>query len=77
MITGSLEEVNYEGFFTQAGNPRTEKHTMSLEAGKLKVAGWKHFFFFSHKEQSLYRSNCCMLLLTLQILAGLLNMTFQ
>lgn len=53
MITGSLEEVNYEGFFTQAGNPRTEKHTMSLEAGKLKVARWKHYFFFTQEAISL------------------------
>lgn len=31
-----LEEVIYEIVFTQTSNPRTENHTTSLEAGKLK-----------------------------------------
>jgi len=45
MIMGTSEEVNNEFVFTQACNPRAEKSTMSLEAGKPKVAGWKLFFF--------------------------------
>lgn len=39
--------------FTRVSNPWLEKHTTSLETGRLKVTGRKNCGFFSHKEHTI------------------------
>lgn len=62
--------------FTRVSNPWLEKHTTSLETGRLKVTGWKKLWLF-FTQRAPYWSNSCILLPTLWILAELLNTSFR